>query len=413
MNVGARPAIGDTPRPLQGPSNKCRATHASPLHTKISMKNPDEKWMQHAITLAERGRGFASPNPIVGACLVRNNRIIAEGFHERFGGPHAEKIVLDHAGKNVRRANTTLYITLEPCSTFGKTPPCTKAILESGIKTVVIGALDPNPKHQGRGVQILKRAGIKVKSGILKEEIEKQIEGFNKWILTGTPFVTLKMAQSIDGKIAAASGDSRWISSPLARDFVHELRSKTDAIIVGKNTVLRDNPRLTVHPSPQPSPLRGEGWVRGKWQPFRFLLDSKGELSPKLKVFHQPGKTILVCGKSHSRKTLKRFARMNVSILPVSEREGKIDLKAFLKEIGSFGVTSVLVEGGGELAASFLEASLVDKAYFMIAPKIIGGRNAKTSVEGEGVRLVRDAANIKINGVFRLEEDVVIEGNLK
>lgn len=354
--------------------------------------------MRHALFLAEKGRGWVSPNPVVGACIVRNGKLIASGYHAVFGEAHGETRALKAAGKKAKGA--TLYVTLEPCSSWGKTPPCTRAIIESGIQKVVIGALDPNPKHEGRAIQILKKAGIKVTAGILRLEAENQNEGFRKWIVAKRPFVTLKMAQSLDGKIASRSGDSRWVSGKAARNLVHELRSKVDGIVVGKNTVLRDNPRLTVHKSGV------------KKEPWRFLLDSKGEIPVTKQVFRQKGVTVLVCSEKCVTRVVKKFSKLKIAILALPEKNQKLDLNIFLKKIGAFGISSILVEGGGELAASFIEAKLVDRFVWVIAPKMIGGRDAKTSVEGDGVKLVRDAASVKIEKIYRLDEDIVVEGKL-
>ncbi len=358
----------------------------------------DEIYMKRALWLAEKGRGFASPNPTVGACLVRGGKIIAEGFHAHFGGAHAEVVALDKIKTKAKGA--TLYVTLEPCSSWGKTPPCTKAILESGVKRVVAACLDPNPKHAGRGIRILKRAGIPVQIGVLRKEAEAQNEAFRKWIKTKMPFVTLKMAQSLDGKIASRTGNSRWITSEPARNLVHELRSKVDGIVVGKNTVLRDNPRLTVHRR------------KSKFTPWRFILDSKGEVSVTKEVFRQKGVTVLVCSEKYVQKVSNKFLKLKVAILALPEKNGKLDLEVFLKKISAFGITSILVEGGGELAASFLQNHLVDRVIWMIAPKIIGGRDAKTSVEGNGVPFVKDALVLKNKKVYPLGEDIIIEGDL-
>lgn len=357
----------------------------------------DERWMKRALALAEKGRGFASPNPVVGACVVKSGKLVSEGFHETFGGPHAEVNALCRAGKKAR--GSTLYVTLEPCSTWQKTPPCTRSIIESGVKRVVVTALDPNPKHAGRGIRILKKAGIRVDIGVFKREAEEQNKYFSRWVLSGKPFVILKMAQSLDGKIATRTGESRWMTDKESRKFVHELRSKVDAIVVGKNTVLKDDPELTVR------------LKNARWQPWKFVLDTRGELSPGHRIFKASAGAVLVCLEKVLKKVLRRFKNASVSILPIPERKGRLDLRVLVKKLGTHGFTSLLVEGGGELAAGFLDDGLVDHAYFMIAPKIIGGRNAKTSVEGEGIRKLADACGLDKLKVYKLGEDIIIEGS--
>ncbi|MBI4388315.1 MAG: bifunctional diaminohydroxyphosphoribosylaminopyrimidine deaminase/5-amino-6-(5-phosphoribosylamino)uracil reductase RibD [Candidatus Omnitrophica bacterium] len=358
---------------------------------------PDELFMKRALLLAEQGRGFASPNPIVGACIVKGKKLIAEGYHACFGGPHAEVEAIRRAGQRAKGA--TLYVTLEPCSTWGKTPPCTRAIEKSGIRRVVVGALDPNPKHAGRGIQLLKQKKISVQVGVLQKDVEEQIQGFRKWVFSQKPFVTLKMAESLDGKIASRSGDSRWITGSEARRFVHGLRSRVDGIVVGKNTGLRDNPSLTVR------------YVKSKWQPWRFILDTRGELKPSQKVFHGKSPTVLVCGDRFLKKVAVKFQNSNATILSIPEQNGRLDLSVFLKKLGRLGITSLLIEGGGEVSASFLEKQLVDRVYFVIAPTIIGGRDAKTSVEGKGVHLIRQSWHLKNVSIVRCGSDFVIQGD--
>ena len=374
----------------------------NPNGLRINVKNmnfsTDEFFMKRALLLAERGRGFASPNPVVGACIARDKTLISEGYHACFGGSHAEAEVIRKAGRRAKGA--TLYVTLEPCSTWGKTPPCTRAIEESGIKRVVVAIVDPNPKHAGRSIRFLKRKGISVRLGVLKREAEEQNQSFRKWILSGKPFVILKMAESLDGKIASSSGDSRWITGSSARKLVHTLRSRADGIAVGKNTVLRDNPSLTVR------------YVKSRWQPWCFVLDSRGELNSSQAIFRGHRPTVVVCGERAFKKTTGKFRNSKAIILPIPEKNGKLNLSIFLTKLGRLGITSLLVEGGGEVAASFLEERLVDQIYFFIAPKIIGGRDAKTSVEGEGIQRMRDAVVLRNRKVYSLGDDIVIEGNL-
>ena len=370
----------------------------------------DKQWMLMALKAAEKGRGQASPNPIVGACLVKGNRLISHGYHRAYGAPHAEVEALRAAGRRARGA--TLYVTLEPCSTYGKTPPCTEAILEAGISRVVIGALDPNPKHHRRGVAILKKHGIRVKTGVLREEAELQNEAFAKWARTGLPFVTLKMAQSLDGKIALPTGAGHWISSASARQWVHRLRRMHDAVLVGKNTVLQDDPRLTVRPrllEPKGSEKNG----RVAREPWRIVLDERGAVSPKARVFKGRGSSILVCSEFFVRSVLKKFRNTRVTIFPLGSKNGRLDLQALLRRLGSLGITSLLVEGGGEVAWSFFEGGFVDKIAWILAPKIIGGRDSKTSVEGAGVRSLTRALKVERTQMRRLGDDILLEGYVK
>lgn len=358
----------------------------------------DKRFMSRALSLAERGRGFTSPNPVAGACVVKKGRLISSGFHARFGGPHAEVLALRRAGRKARGG--TLFVTLEPCSTFGKTPPCVDRIREAGVRRVVIGVRDPNPKHRGRAFQALRNSGIRVETSVLENKALEQNEAFFKWVQSGLPFVTLKMAQSLDGKIASRTGNARWISGPQARAWVHDLRAQSDAVLVGVRTVLRDNPRLTVRYGKR----RGHLW--------RIVLDSFGQSSPRARIFNGHGPAILVCSSVVFKRVAKKFERTSVVILPVSEHGGQLDLETLLSKLGSLGITSLLVEGGGEVTWSFLERGLVDKVFWIVAPKLIGGRSTKTSVEGAGVREPKDAWNIGVKKITSLGSDILFEGYL-
>jgi diaminohydroxyphosphoribosylaminopyrimidine deaminase / 5-amino-6-(5-phosphoribosylamino)uracil reductase len=359
----------------------------------------DIDWMNQALRLAEKGRGWASPNPLVGACLVKKNRLVASAFHAKFGGLHAEVEAIQKAGKRAKGA--TLYVTLEPCSTYGKTPPCTDTILSAGIKRVVVGAVDSNPRHNGKGIQILKKHAVSVTVGIVRTEAEEQNQTFFKWIRTGIPFVTLKMAQSLDGKIASRTGKSRWISGPEARQWVHELRASQDAVLVGKNTVLLDDPRLTVR----------NGKIRR--EPWRIVLDRKGEISKRAHLLRSHGSVILACSERFFKRAAQKFNQVSVTILPLKEHDGKLDLNELLKRLGALGITSLLVEGGGEAAWSFLNSKLVDKVAWVIAPKIIGGKDAKTSVEGLGVDSLKQAPGVQVERISALGQDFLIEGYVR
>ena len=354
--------------------------------------------MRQAIRLAEKGRRYASPNPLVGALVVQKGKVVGRGAHLFFGGSHAEVNALGAAGEKAKGA--ALYVTLEPCSTWGKTGPCTGAILESGIKQIYIGAKDPNPKHGDRGIQILRRAGIKVKYGILTKEVLEQNAGFVSLMGKKRPYVILKMAQSLDGKIATGRGESKWITSEATRQFVHRLRSKVDAILVGTNTVLHDDPYLTVR----------NGSVKAN-QPLRIILDRCLKIKLHARSLNTKSAPVYyVTARKNVPRAALRFRSKQIDILGIPEKAHSLNLKVLLKELAQRGVTSILVEGGGELAASFLEDRLVDKIYWCMAPIFIGGRKAKTSVEGMGVERLASALRLKEVETYRFGEDIVIEG---
>ena len=355
-----------------------------------------EAWMLKAITLAEKGRFSVSPNPMVGAFIVKKGRVIAKGYHQQYGGHHAEVDALKRAGKKAKGA--TLYVTLEPCATFGKTPPCVDAVIQAGIKRVVIGSQDPTRQNRSKGIRTLKKAGIAVTLGVLSRETQKQNEAFFKWAKTGLPFVTLKMAQSLDGKIATRTGSSRWITSPDSRQFVHRLRYEQDAILVGKNTFQADNPQL----SPRLKAQKGFG------KPWRIAIVSSLNVSSKARIFK--GKELSFFAISEKKLNKKKTLRKGMNIISVREKKGRLDLMDLLKKLGSLGVAKLLVEGGGELAWSFLEKGFVDKAYWIIAPKMIGGREAITSVEGEGFSDPNHALNCQVTRVSQMGRDWLFEG---
>ncbi len=354
--------------------------------------------MKKALELAERGGANVSPNPKVGACVVKNGRLVGSGYHAFFGGPHAETVALKKAGSRAQGA--VLYVTLEPCSTWGKTPPCVQTVLKSGVSRVVIGMLDPNRKHYGKGVQALKRAKISVTSGVLEREVRCQNESFVKWIKTGLPFVSLKMAQSLDGKIAAAGGRSRWISGRAARNFVHRLRAEQDAIMVGKRTAFMDDPRL--------SPLNHKPRL-DVLKPWRVVLDPKGEISPQSRIFHGKQLTLKVVSEGYARERSddRKFSGNILVSAPLGQ---KIDLRSLLKQLGALGIARLLVEGGGETAWSLLSEKLVDRFFWIVAPKFIGGRDSVTSLEGTGVLNPNRAISPKTIVCRQLGKDWIFEG---
>jgi diaminohydroxyphosphoribosylaminopyrimidine deaminase/5-amino-6-(5-phosphoribosylamino)uracil reductase len=321
----------------------------------------DIRFMRRALALARRGAGTTSPNPCVGAVLVRDGNLIAEDYHKHAGGPHAEVFVLRKAGPRARGA--TLYVTMEPCCTHGRTPPCTDAIIAAGVKRVVVAALDPNPKHDGRGLAALRRAGIRVAAGVLADEARALNVAFNKWITTGRPLVTAKAALSLDGKMATRTGDSKWITDARARRKAHEMRAQVDAIMVGANTVIRDNPRLTLRHG-----------VRGR-QPWRVVVDSRGRSPRRARLFTDSLRhRTLVFTTNHSTPRWRQYlALLGITVLVAPSKGGRVDLRAALRELGRMEVTSVMVEGGATLLGAMFDARLVDRIAFFYAPIILAG----------------------------------------
>jgi diaminohydroxyphosphoribosylaminopyrimidine deaminase/5-amino-6-(5-phosphoribosylamino)uracil reductase len=376
-------------------------------------KTFDERLMREALRLALRGYGATSPNPMVGALLVKNGKIIGRGWHRRAGLPHAEIEALRDAekhGHNPRGA--TLYVTLEPCSTHGRTPPCTDAIATAGIKRVVIGATDPNPKHVGSGFKILRRAGIEVVHGILADECANMNEAFNHWIVHRTPFVTVKAAMTLDGKIATATGESKWITGEKARQFGMKLRQGSDAILVGVNTILADDPSLTARS--RKSEVRNEKKLR------RIVLDSMARTPLNAKVVSDEfaPMTTIVVGQYAPKNRIKALAeRTNVLVSPISKssisnRQSAIDLHWLLKKLGSENVTSLLVEGGGEVNASFLFGGFTHRVAFFYAPKILGGRDARKSVGGDGIKKLSEAIQLREIEWRKLGTDWLLTGRV-
>ena len=336
--------------------------------------------MQRALALARRGLGKTSPNPVVGAVLVRNGRVVAKGWHKRAGGPHAEVFAL----RSAKARGATLYVTMEPCSTWGKTPPCIEAIIAVGVKRVVVAALDPNPKHNGRGLKLLRRAGICVESGLWVDEATALNEAFNKWVTTGLPLVTAKAAMSLDGKIATRTGDSKWITSEAARREAHKLRAHVDAIMVGANTVIRDDPQLTLRHG-----------VRGK-QPWRVIVDGRGRCPRTAKLFTDAHRRrTIVLTTSHSPARWRGYlGGKGVQIVMAKGSSARLNLRDALRSLGKMNITSILAEGGGELLGSLFDAHLVDKVALFYPPIIIGGRNAVMAVGGEGSPNIKNSVRL-------------------
>jgi diaminohydroxyphosphoribosylaminopyrimidine deaminase/5-amino-6-(5-phosphoribosylamino)uracil reductase len=362
----------------------------------------DKKYMRMALELAGKGEGKVSPNPMVGAVVAKKNTIISTGYHAKAGESHAEVLALEKAGKAAEGA--TLYLTLEPCCHYGKTPPCTKRIIRSGIKRVVIALKDPNPLVNGKGIEELKKAGIAVDVGLLKEEAAVLNEVFLKYITAGRPFVALKAAITLDGKIATASGESRWITGESARKYGHKLRSLSDAVMVGIGTILKDNPLLTVR----------KGIEKGK-NPIRIIVDSKGKIPLDSRVFNSTekartnAKTIVALTELASPERRAAIRKSGGEILPVRNQNGQVDLEHLMKELGKKEITSVLLEGGSLLNASFLKRKLVDKIYLFIAPKIIGGNKAISFIGGSGIESLEKAYRLTPARVRKLGEDILLE----
>jgi diaminohydroxyphosphoribosylaminopyrimidine deaminase/5-amino-6-(5-phosphoribosylamino)uracil reductase len=364
--------------------------------------------MRLALRLAQRGYGATSPNPMVGAVLVKGGKIIGHGWHRRAGWPHAEIEALRDAQKNGRTPKgATLYVTLEPCCTHGRTPPCTEAIIAAGIKRVVIGVTDPNPPHAGKGFKILQRAGIEVVPGILADECAKLNEAFNHWIIRRTPFVTVKAAMTLDGKIATASGESKWITGKKARAHGMKLRRGSDAILVGINTVLADNPSLTVRTQPAKQ-LR------------RIILDSMARTPLTAKVVGDESAaltTVVVSRAAPKRRVAALAKRVIVLIAPVSQsspatRHPSLDLRWLLQKLGADNVTNLLVEGGGEVNASFLLGGFAQRVAFFYAPKILGGRDARKGVAGDGAKSLSEVIQLREVEWRKLGEDLLLTARM-
>ena len=339
-----------------------------------------EKYMALAIKSAKRAEGLTSPNPIVGAVIVSKGRIIGRGYHKRAGLPHAEINALRQAGNKARGA--VLYLTLEPCDHFGRTGPCTDAIINSGIKKVYIAMKDPNPINNGNGIRKLNKHGIETKIGILALDAQAINRPYVKFITSGLPFITVKVAQSLDGKIATKSGDSKWISAGDSRRFVHQLRARADAVMIGANTFRIDDPLLLSKTS------------RGR-QPVRIIVGGRSKASLTARIF------------SDTRESPVMIAT------PQAGGGKKVNLNRLLKKLAKINIINILVEGGGELIASLVKENLVDRFLVFIAPKIIGGRNAKTAVEGSGIEKILDALKLKDVSVKRFREDILIEGQVR
>lgn len=379
------------------------ARHSTPT------SDVDVRMLRRALALAALGTGTTAPNPLVGAVIVRDGRVLAQGFHQRPGEPHAEAVALGIAARSGRDCRgATLYTNLEPCCHTGRTPPCVDAIARAGIGRVVAPIRDPNPKVDGKGFRALRAQGIRVDVGLLRAEAIQLNAGFIKLNRTGMPLVTLKGAESLDGRIATASGDSKWITSRLARRHARLLRWENDAILVGIGTVVADDPRLDRRPRP---PGGGSAFLR-------VVLDPELRISPSARLLRMSGPLLVFCGPETNRLRSRRRRLQNsgpralLEVESLPELRGRLDLKAALERLGARGVTRLLVEGGGETHAGFLERGLADRLVVYVAPKILGGRDARPLIGGKGVARVANAPEIRRPRVSSLGSGWVIEGEI-
>ncbi len=361
----------------------------------------DLSYLRMAYALAVKAKGWASPNPYVGTVIVRGDVIVGYGYHERPGKPHAEIIALQRAGSLAKKS--TAYMTLEPCVHWGRTPPCVESIIQAGLKKIVISDLDANPVVHKRGIKKLREAGIEVTTGLLKEKNKILNEAYLKYITQKIPFVTAKAAISLDGKIATKKYSSRWISSAPTREYVHLLRGEYDAIMIGINTLLKDNPHLTVrHPN----------W-KGK-RIARIILDAYLRFPMNARVLStmNKGKIIVFTLKKASQRKADALRKKGVEVVPLRSASSFIDLKQALAWLGKQEISSLLVEGGGGLLSSMFEEKLVDKVLLSIAPRLIGGKKAPSLFQGDGVDQIKDSLRLKRLSYFQIDEDCLLEGYL-
>lgn len=356
----------------------------------------DQNYMLQAIQLAKQGEGWTNPNPMVGAVIVKNGRIIGKGYHKKCGELHAERNAIASLTESAEGA--TIYVTLEPCCHYGKTPPCTEAIIEQKIKRVVIGSRDPNPKVSGKGIKMLQEAGIEVIEDFMREECDRLNPVFFHYITTKTPYVVMKYAMTLDGKIATKTGASKWITGEAARAEVQHMRHRYMGIMAGIGTVLADNPMLNV---------RVEGWK----SPIRILCDSGLRIPLDGQIVKSAGKYRTIVAYADSENTeakRKRLHEMGVETICCPDENNQVDLKRLMKYLGEEGIDSILLEGGGTLNDSALRAGIVQEVQAFIAPKLFGGMNSKTPVEGIGVRFPSEAVKLKCTDICQIGEDIRI-----
>jgi diaminohydroxyphosphoribosylaminopyrimidine deaminase/5-amino-6-(5-phosphoribosylamino)uracil reductase len=363
----------------------------------------DPEYMQKALALAKKAKGFTSPNPCVGAVVVKDGVVVGQGYHRRFGGPHAEVEALDNAGPNA--AGATLYVTLEPCNHFGKTPPCTHKIMGSNIKKVVVGCKDPNPFVGGGGIRHLEENGIEVVSGILEDEAETLIEDFIWYVRNDRkPFVILKTASTLDGRTATRVGDSKWITGVASRAFAHRIRHETDAILIGSGTLHSDNPSLTAR-------IQG---VETR-DPARIILDTHLTIKENAQVLTQASeaRTIIVTHAGAPVEKRARLEEQGVQVLDVGLKDNRLDLQELMIKLGQMPFLSVLIEGGGTVAGAALRAGIVNKLLLFMAPRIMGGSDGKPLFEGRGPERIKDTLELKKMSLIRFENDILVSGYLK
>ena len=352
-----------------------------------------KKYMDIAMQLAEKGKGYVSPNPLVGCVIVKRGKIVGRGYHKKYGEVHAEINALKTAGKKAR--NATMYVNIEPCSHWGKTSPCTEKIVEAGIREVIVGMEDPNPLVDG--YKELKFRGLKTRIGILRDRAKKQNEVYIKYIKTKRPFVILKLAMSLDGKIATSTGDSKYITSREARKYVHQLRSDMDAVMVGINTITRDNPILDAR------------LVKGK-NPTKIIVDSTLKISERAKVFKDPTKVIIATTKKAQKKKIDKLHQKGVQVLVLKPKAGLVDLNELMKELGKSGITPIMVEGGAELSGNAIKERIIDRILIFTAPKIIG--NGLGPIKNLGIKKVNKAIKLKNIITKKIGKDLLVEGDL-
>ena len=365
------------------------------------MESLDEKYMRMALCLAEKARGRTSPNPMVGAVVVKNGHVVSRGYHRKAGEPHAEAIALKRAGSAAKGA--TLYVTLEPCShTNKRTPPCTPLVIQSGVKRVVIAMIDPNPRVSGGGIKTIRKSGIKLVTGVLEAEARKLNEAFIKHVTTKTPFVTLKIAQTLDGKIATASGESKWITGEEAREAGRTLRDINDAILVGINTVLKDNPSLTAR-------------IPGGRDPIRVIVDSRLRIPLNAKVLIQKSqaKTMVATLSNVPESKIKKLQDIGAEVLTIKSALGRVDLQDLMKKLGKKDIMNVLIEGGAEVNASALKSSIVDKIVMFIAPTIMTGKDSLCSIGGISPKKIGHAIKLRNVTSCFVGQDLMLEGYIR
>ena len=355
--------------------------------------------MERALELAKKGTGKVNPNPLVGAIIVKNGEIIGEGYHECYGEAHAERNAVKNANESVE--DSTIYVTLEPCAHYGKTPPCVDLIIEKKFKKVVIGMLDPNELVAGKSIEKLEKNGVEVVVGVKEEECKKLNEIFIKYTTSKSPFVILKSGMSLDGKIATYSGKSKWITSKESREDAQNLRNRLNSIMVGVNTVITDDPELTCR-------------INNDKKLIRIVVDTNLRIPLDSKVINNKDKLTIIATTLNSNENKKQALRdLGIKVIEVSEKNNKVNLKELLRKLGQEGIDSVLIEGGGTLNFSALEENIVDKVIFYIAPKILGGENSKSCIAGIGFSELNQAVNLKDISYRKIGEDLVVEGYIK